>query len=120
MSLLHKDTPSAKRAGAFGGFGMPGGAEENDHGGELHPNEQTDYGGQPSIDHAVGHFANVKPKTEVGDPPKKSGNDRTGQHIAQTSLSRPRPTVNDGDGNHRQHQGNTMEEKGPQSFDGTA
>src|ERR1700692_3666063 len=37
------------------GFGIPRGAQENDQRGNLHPDEETDDGGQDSVDEAVAH-----------------------------------------------------------------
>src|SRR5579859_2851368 len=79
---------------ACGGFRVPGGAQKNDHGGKLHPDNQADDGGQSAIDDAVGHTPNVGPKYNVRNPPEQRRYGSARQHVSQAVLFGACDTIN--------------------------
>ena len=51
-------------------FGVVGRADEDDDRGQVHPEEQTDGGGEAAIDYVVGHLADVNAEEYVNHPPQ--------------------------------------------------
>jgi len=87
------------RAGAVGlGFGVPGSAEKNDDGRELHPDEQADDGRESSVEDAVGHTANVGTEEDVGSPPEEGGDDGAGDDVAKAAFLRAGDAVDESEG----------------------
>src|SRR5882672_8979335 len=64
------------------GFGVPGGAEKNDDGGKLHPDEQTDDRGEAAVHDAVRYAANVTAEEDIYQPPEQGSDDCAGNHVA--------------------------------------
>src|SRR5579872_7166628 len=102
----------------FGSFGVPGGAKENDRGGDLHPDQQTDYRGQSTVDDVVRHAAHVKSKADVGNPPQRGGDERSGQDIAEARFFWTRHAINNRQRYGGQKNGGAVEEDAPEILDG--
>ena len=51
-------------------FGVVGRADEDDHGGQVHPEEQPDGCGEAAIDYIIGHLADVNAEEYVNHPPQ--------------------------------------------------
>src|SRR5258708_23141592 len=80
--MLHRITRARPKSvySHFVRFRIPGGAKKNNHRGDLHPDEQTDYGGKASIHQAVRHPANVKTENDVHQPPEQR---RSEEHTSE-------------------------------------
>src|ERR1700740_850986 len=103
-------------AGADGsGFGIPGGAEENNDRGQVHPDEKTDDRGETAVHDVVGDTLDVKSENNVGEPPQKRGNDGARDDVAKTGFLRTRDAVNHSKCGERRDKGGYGEKKGRKS-----
>src|SRR5882672_10563565 len=96
-------------------FRVPGSPQEDDNGGELHPDEQADDGGETAIDDRVGHFSDVVAKQNIHKPPEKGRDDRSRQDVAQTVFLRAGETIDESERQKRKQHGRKRKEKDPQS-----
>src|SRR6267143_667268 len=92
---------------------VPGGAKKDNHRGKLHPDDQADYGGQPAVNNAVRHAANVNSEEHVYQPPQESCDHRTRHDIAHAVFLGPRHTINHRQRQHGKHHGGCGEEEIP-------
>src|ERR1700719_3855295 len=99
------------------GFGIPGGAEENDDGRQVHPDEKTDDRGQTAVHDAVGHTLDVKSEKNIGEPPQERGDDGARDDVAKTGFLRTRDTVDHDQGRERKDKGRYGKKQGPQSVE---
>src|ERR1700756_360556 len=95
------------------GFGIPGGAEENDDGRQVHPDEKTDDRGQTAVHDAVGYTLDVKSEKNIGEPPQERGDDGARDDVAKTGFLRTRDTIDHDQG------GEEKEKRPPQEKTGS-
>src|SRR5215467_14142816 len=98
-------------------FCVPGRAQENNHGGELHPDQQADDSSQPPVDDGIGHFANVITEKHVNKPPQESRDGCAGQDVPEAVLLWTGKPVNERKGNKRKEHGGQWEKYGPQTVE---
>src|SRR6266404_4550106 len=101
---------------AFRQLRVPGGAEKNNHRGKLHPDDQADHGGQPAVNNAVRHAANVNSEEHVHQPPQECSNHRAGQYFAHAVFLRPRYAINHRQRQHGKHHRGGREKEIPPSL----
>ena len=103
-----------------GEFGVPGGAEEDDERGNLHPDEEADDGGETSVNEAIGDFADVETEDDVGEPPEEGGDGGAGEDVGEALLIGAGDPVDKGKGGHGEEHGGEGEEDEPDAVDGEA
>jgi len=95
--------------------GVEGGADEDDDGGELHPDDESDGGGEAAVGQRVRDAGDVEAESGVDRPPEHGGQSGAGEDLVPTAQAWAAGTVECGDDEHGHEQNGGEEESAPDS-----
>src|SRR4029077_239598 len=91
--------------------------QEDDDGGKLHPDEEANGSRESAVNQTVVYLADVKTEADISNPPEKGSHHGAGKNRAEAGFLWPGDSIDDGQRDHRQNDGNTMEEEGPEGHE---